>query len=300
MSKALFIINPSSGKEIIQEKLDKIIGQLVLEEIVNHIDVFYTSKKNDAYNKAKEVDDNIYDYIISVGGDGTLNEVASGMVDSNKKTPLVILAAGTVNDFANYLGIPNDITGIVNLIKNNHIITSDIGKINDNYFINVAAGGMFADISFVVSKEDKKKFGPLAYYFNGLVNLSSQLRTDLKLSIKVDDHEYKDVDSYLFAVTNTNRVGGFDDIMPYADITDGKLDIAIIKKCSVTDLLALIKDFRFGKHSDSPFVIFDQGSNIEITCSNNDTLKIDVDGEEGCNFPVKITNIHNAINIIIP
>ena len=80
MKRCLIIINPSSGKHIIQNKLDRIIGQLTLQNIVEHFEIFYTEKKDDAYYKAKDCDENQYDFIMSVGGDGTLNEVISGAV----------------------------------------------------------------------------------------------------------------------------------------------------------------------------------------------------------------------------
>ena len=107
MKRCLLIINPSSGQRTIQNSLDKLTGQLILQQLVNHIDVFYTQKKDDAYNHVLNVDEKNYDFIIVVGGDGTINEVVSGMVSTNKKIPLCILAAGTVNDFANYLNLPN-------------------------------------------------------------------------------------------------------------------------------------------------------------------------------------------------
>ena len=103
MKRCLFIINPSAGQRSIQNNLDKLIGQLVLKKIVNCVDVFFTAKKNDGYYKALKCNEADYDFITVVGGDGTINEVVSGMVESNKTIPLCILAAGTVNDFANYL-----------------------------------------------------------------------------------------------------------------------------------------------------------------------------------------------------
>lgn len=298
MKRCLIIINPSSGKHIIQNKLDKIIGQLILQKIVKNFDIYYTKKKNDAYYKAKNANENDYDFIMSVGGDGTLNEVISGMIDSQKQIPLCILAAGTVNDFANYLNLPTSVSKIVEMIKNFQIISSDVGKINDSYFINVAAGGMFSDISFVVSKDDKKKYGPLAYYVKGMLDLPQQLRTHLNLSIQVDNEELT-IDAYMFAITNTNRVGGFDGIIPYADINDGKLDILIVKRCSVTDLIALFKDYRFGKHAKSPFIEYKQGENIKVKCNNKDLI-IDIDGEEGSSLPIDVSIVNKAINIIIP
>lgn len=297
MKRCLIIVNPSSGKHIIQNKLDRIIGKLVLDKIVDYFEVFYTEKKNDAYYKVKDTDECLFDFIMSVGGDGTLNEVISGMVDSNKKIPLCILAAGTVNDFANYLNIPSDVDGIIEMIKSYNIVSSDVGKINDQYFINVAAGGMFSDISFVVSKEDKKKLGPLAYYLTGLTQLPQQLATNLHLNVTVDGDSFSE-DAYMFAITNTNRVGGFDGLIPFADITDGKLDLVIIKRCSITDLIALVKDYRFGKHDKSPFIRYVQGKDILIECEQDITM--DIDGEEGTHLPIHIKNINNVVNLLVP
>lgn len=297
MKRCLIIVNPSSGKHIIQNKLDRIIGKLVLDKVVDFFEVFYTEKKNDAYYKVKDIDESLFDFIMSVGGDGTLNEVISGMIDSNKKIPLCILAAGTVNDFANYLNIPSDVDGIVEMIKNYQIVSSDVGKINDQYFINVAAGGMFSDISFVVSKEDKKKLGPLAYYLTGLTQLPQQLATNLHLDVTVDGDSFSE-DAYMFAITNTNRVGGFDGLIPFADITDGKLDLVIIKRCSITDLIALVKDYRFGKHDKSPFIRYVQGKDILIECKQDITT--DIDGEEGTHLPIHIKNINNVVNLLVP
>ena len=248
MKRCLFIINPSSGQRSIQNNLDKLIGQLILKKIVNHIDVFFTAKKDDGYYKALKCKETDYDFITVVGGDGTINEVVSGMVESNKTIPLCILAAGTVNDFANYLNLPTNIDGICNLINNFNTICCDVGKIDNHYFMNVAAGGMFSDISFTVSKNEKKRLGPLAYYLNGLANLPSQLNTNINLKIVLDDVNVIKEEAKMFMITNTNRVGGFENIIPLADIQDGLLDLIIIKKCSLTDLVALSKDYILKKH----------------------------------------------------
>lgn len=298
MKRCLFIINPSSGQRTVQNSLDKLIGQLVLRKLVSHVDVFYTAKKDDAYYHVLTVEEKNYDFITVVGGDGTINEVVSGMVASNKLIPLCILAAGTVNDFANYLNLPNDVENVCNLIKNFKVICSDVGKIGERYFMNVAAGGMFSDVSFTVSKTDKKRLGPLAYYINGIINLPSQLNTNINLKIVIDDVNVIETEAKLFMVTNTNRVGGFDNILPFADIQDGLLDLIVIKKCSVTDLVALSKDYLLHKHANSPFISLAQAKKIEISSDKN--IVMDIDGEKGSTLPITIEAICQAINILIP
>ena len=265
---------------------------------MNHIDVFYTAKKDDGYYKALKCNEKDYDFITVVGGDGTINEVVSGIVESHKSIPLCILAAGTVNDFANYLNLPTDINGVCNLIDNFHTVCCDVGKIDNHYFMNVAAGGMFSDVSFTVSKTDKKRLGPLAYYLNGLANLPSQLNTNIDLKIILDDINVIEEEAKMFMVTNTNRVGGFENIIPLADIQDGLLDLIIIKKCSVTDLVALSKDYILKKHANSPFIAYFQAKKIEI-CSKQEVV-IDIDGEKGSMLPVTIQVVNQAINILIP
>jgi len=299
MKKCLFIINPTAGQHAIQQRLDVLIGKLILKQIVNTIDVFYTTKKGDAFYEAKDTNESIYDFFIVVGGDGTLNEVISGMVESKKKIPIALLAAGTVNDFARYLQLPLDIDAICEMISNFKTIASDVGKINNQYFINVAAGGMFSDVSFSVSKSDKKRFGPLAYYITGIASLPSQLRTNIPLEITFNDERTIKEDAMLFIITNTKRVGGIEKITPYADIQDGLLDIIIIKKCSVTDLVALSKDYLLNKHIDSPFIIYQQAKKIELSCPE-DSVIVDIDGEKGSKLPVVIETIEKAISIIIP
>lgn len=298
MKRCLFIVNPSAGQHLIQNNLDRLIGQLILKQLVNHVDIFYTAKKDDGYYKVLKCDEKNYDFITVVGGDGTINEVVSGMVESHKTIPLCILAAGTVNDFANYLNLPTEINAVCNLINNFYTVCCDVGKIDNRYFMNVAAGGMFSDVSFSVSKNDKKRLGPLAYYLNGLANLPSQLNTNIDLKIILDDVNVIEEAAKMFMITNTNRVGGFENIIPLADIQDGLLDLIIIKKCSVTDLVALSKDYILKKHARSPFISYFQAKKIEIY-SKQDVI-IDIDGEQGSLLPVTIEVVNEAINILIP
>ena len=97
--KGLFIINPSSGKQNIDSMLREIMATLILDQICSHVDVFYTKGKDDAKNRAAELKPGDYDFIVSVGGDGTLNEVTNGLILSESNIPMAIISAGTVNDF---------------------------------------------------------------------------------------------------------------------------------------------------------------------------------------------------------
>ena len=295
--KCLFIINPSSGTKTVQKKLDKMIGQLILKQIVSHVDVFYTQKKDDAFHKCMELQDDDYDFLVSVGGDGTVNEVISGIIENSLTTPLAILPGGTVNDFATHLNLPQTTKGFVKMIQQMKTMKVDVGQVNNNYFANVIAGGMFSDISFQVTKPEKERFGPLAYYVSGIRQLPTQLTTELHLKVKTEKEEFEE-DARLFMITNTSQVGGFKDVTPHASIQDGELDLIIIKKCSAPEMLSILKDYKLSHHENSPYIKYIQAKEITIECDKD--IIYDVDGEEGTTFPIHVTTKKQALNLIIP
>lgn len=295
--KCLFIINPSAGTKTIQKKLDQIIGQMILKKLVSTIDVFYTEKKDDAYQYCLKLKDDDYDFVVSVGGDGTVNEIINGFIENHLQTPLAILPGGTVNDFANHLHLPHDTDDFIQMIEDFQTMKVDIGKVNEHYFANVIAGGMFSDISFQVSKADKERFGPLAYYISGIRQLPTQLHTSLHLKITADDRTFEE-DAKLFIITNTSQVGGFKDITPHANVQDGQLDLLIIKKCSATDLISLFKDYTLNSHEKSPFITYIQAKELIIECDKD--IIYDVDGEKGTTFPIHVTVEKQSLCVIIP
>lgn len=294
--KCIIIINPSSGRKTIQANLDQLIGKLVLDKVISTTNVFYTKGRNDAYEFLLKINPKEYDLIIAVGGDGTQNEVINGIIDANLEIPLYIIAAGTVNDLANVLKIPTTKQGIINSIKEFNLIEMDLGKANERYFTNVIAGGMFSDIGFRVDKKQKAILGPLAYYINAILDLPNQLNTNMRLTINCDN-EVIEEDVLLFMITNSKLIGGFM-LASAADISDGLLDLLIIKKCEITDLLALSKDILLNKHLESPYVIYRQAKKILI--NSNDNIILDVDGEKGEHLPIDVVNVHKAIKIIAP
>lgn len=295
--KCLFIINPTSGTKTVQKKLDKLIGKMILHQIVDHVSVFYTEKKDDAYKRCLSLHEDDYDFIVSVGGDGTVNEVISGLVERKLKIPLAILPGGTVNDFANHLNLPQTSDKFIKMIKNMKTMDVDIGKVNQQYFANVIAGGMFSDIGFQVSKEEKEKFGPLAYYVSGIRQLPTQLSTNLHLKVKTENEEFEE-EARLFMITNTSQVGGFKDITPFANVQDGELDLLIIKKCSPPEMISILRDYTLNHLENNPYIHYIQAKQISISCDED--IVYDIDGEEGTTFPIEVSVVHKAIRIIIP
>lgn len=302
--KGLFIINPSSGRQNFKENLTQIAGKLIMDRIVPTIDVFYTKKKNDARDKAASLKKGEYDFVVSVGGDGTLNEVVNGLITSESDIPLAIISSGTVNDFATYLKLPgaSNVEEFCKMIQNFQLKEVDAGKINDEYFINVVAGGVLTDVAYKTSKDVKAVLGPLAYYIEGAKELPKQLMGDLMHLRYEYDGESHEEEAIVFVVANSRSVGGFKDAAPLASVSDGKLDILILKKVEFLQASDLLIKFLRGEHPQHPALEYIQTDAIKISAAKENTNpSIDYDGEllEG-GLPIDIRVIPKALKIIVP
>lgn len=298
--KGLFIINPTSGRQNSQDKIKDIIGTLIMEQICNTIDVFYTQKKDDAKEKAFSLKKGEYDFVVSVGGDGTLNEVISGVVSGGNETPVAVLSEGTVNDFATYLKLPQESAEFCSMIKDFDCKKVDVGRVNDSYFINVVAAGMFSDVGFRVSKDKKAAMGKFAYYLEGAADLPKQMSTTYRMKFTTDEKIIEE-EILLFMVANTRSVGGFQEIAPLASSSDGIFDLVIIKTMDLFQAGPLLLSILSGDHVNNPAVEYVQSSHILIEKLSNEELSIDYDGEELMSgFPLDIRIIPGGINILVP
>src|SRR5699024_7358351 len=175
-----------------------------------------------------------FDLIVVAGGDGTINEVVTGIAEAENKPTVGIIPAGTTNDFARALSIPNDIKKAVNIILENNEQALDIGKVNGQYFVNIAGGGDLTELTYDVPIKMKSAIGQLAYYVKGIEMLPS-IRPS-SVTIEYDDEIFTG-DIMLFLVSNTNSVGGFERLAPDALLDDGYFDLLILKKANLAEFL---------------------------------------------------------------
>ncbi|TCO79365.1 diacylglycerol/lipid kinase family protein [Marinisporobacter balticus] len=297
--KVKIIMNPSSGKQIIQKNLEKIVGRLILDGVVKYVDVFKTEKRFDAFEEVKNIQENEYDCMIAVGGDGTVNEVINGVMVGENKIPVAILPAGTVNDFGNFLNLPTDVQGFCNMIKKNQKKKVDVGKVGDRYFINVLAGGLLTDVGYKVSSDFKTILGKYAYYVEGMKEIPKQMLKSI--NIEIDSEEFKGKeDIFMFIITNTPSVGGFKKIAPMAKVDDGLLDVCIIKKSDIAEFISLFLKIMKGQYIHHPKVLYIQTSKIMLNCQNDMNVDLDIDGEQGEKLPTTIEVIKKGMEIIVP
>lgn len=297
MKRYKVIYNPSSGKEEAANRAFQ-MSKLVMNKNDVEFTFYATKGKNDAMNKAIESCNEGYDMIISCGGDGTVHEIVNGLMKCKNRPNLAILPAGTINDFAEQLHIPKTAEKFAKMFNSLKFKEVDVGKINDDYFINVVSGGIFTNIPHTVSIDEKTLFGRYAYYFHAFLEIPEQLMKTYKIKFTIDDNVY-DLDTHLFLINNTPGAGGFKCLSPNAKFDDGLLDVVIFEKASYTDLMQIFTGVFNGQHVKHPKVKYFQANDIVIE-SLDKKLVVDVDGELGGNMPIHISSENKALKILVP
>lgn len=293
------INNPSAGRIILQKYLEIIVGRLVLEGTFKRVDKFDTKGKNDALNEVMKIQENQYDLIIAVGGDGTLNEVVNGVMKAGINIPITVLPAGTVNDFANYLNIPNDIDGICNIFRKGRFVKVDVCRANHNYFINVAAAGLLSDVSLKASVASKTVLGKFAYYAEGIKEIPKKLLKSIRCRFRYDNKTFEE-DVLLFAILNSSSAGGFKKFAPHAGLNDGKFDVCIFKKSDIFDTASIFLKILKGEHINNNSVRYFQTDNLSVRCLETCDILVDIDGENGGPLPVEFKILPSKLKILIP
>lgn len=296
-----FIVNPTSGRQMVQQNVDGVAEQLVQEGLWRNVDIFYTRARNEGYEAALNLKEGEYDLVIAVGGDGTVHEVVNGILHGGSNIPMAIMPAGTVNDFGHYLRIPNDVDGYCQMVKNNKIIPVDVGRVGDDYFLNVFAGGLFTDISYKVPREAKMVLGELAYYLAGAVSLPLNLFRSYSLEFTYGGKTVEE-QALIFIISNTPSVGGFKQICPEAGISDGLLDVCIIRRSAMENIVPLFFRIMKGEHIDSPHISYFQTDYLEVrrTSPEEGELFMDMDGEQKGSLPATIRVVPGALRMLVP
>lgn len=224
MKKMLFIYNPNAGTGLLKPKLADVLDIFV--KAGYEVTVYPTQRYHDALAKTVAYKED-YDLVVCSGGDGTLDEVVTGMAQREKQVPVGYIPAGTTNDFANSLHISKDMLEAADTAANGVPFPCDIGVFNDDFFVYIAAFGLFTDVSYETKQEMKNVLGHLAYVLEGtkrIFNIPSY-------HIKVTHDDQVVEDDFVFGmITNSKSVGGFRGIIG-KDVVfdDGEFEVTLIK-----------------------------------------------------------------------
>lgn len=234
MSKrALFIVNPYSGKGMIKNHLLEIVD--LLTKANYEVTVYPTQSRGDAARAMRERKKR-YELVVCSGGDGTLDEIVTGMIQSGFNTTIGYIPAGSTNDFANSLGIPSTMKKAAQIVTDGEIFSCDIGRFNDDVFVYIAAFGLFTEVSYGTPQEMKNMLGHMAYILEGVKQLQKIKSCHMKVTYVSENGEEKIIeDDFIFGmVTNSYSVGGFKSIAGNVfkgelALNDGLFEVTLIK-----------------------------------------------------------------------
>lgn len=292
--KVLFIVNPKSGKGSIRSKLLDIVDIFVKAEF--DLTLYISQSAGDARAKAKEVEGR-YELVICSGGDGTLDEVISGMMECEKRSAIGYIPCGSTNDFAHSLKIPTSMTKAAEHIAAWKEFPCDIGRFNDDYFVYIAAFGLFTDVSYETSQDVKNVLGHLAYILEGMKKL-----TEIKsYPMKVESEEMTVEGNFLFGmVTNSTSVGGFRDITgKHVHLDDGVFEVTLIKTPqNILELNEIIQAVIAGKSENNKY--FYQFRSKAVKFISGDPVAWTLDGEfGGYHEVVDVKNDKQALSLLV-
>lgn len=291
--KLLFVFNPHSGKGQIKNKLLGIVDTFVKEgyEVTIHPTQAPQEARRMVAKRAGR-----YDLVVCSGGDGTLDEVVSGMMRRKERKPIGYIPAGSTNDFANSLKLPRDMMKAASAAVCGQPVSCDVGNMNGKFFVYIAAFGLFTGVSYGTPQEWKNVLGHAAYILEG----AKSLHTIKAYPMRVEcNGEVVEGDFIFGMVTNSTSVGGFKKMTgPNVQLNDGLFEVTLIRNPKNPVELSEILGSLTTSREDTDLIYTAKASNIRLTTPEE--IPWTLDGEFGGNHrEVVIENEKQAIDIMV-
>ncbi len=293
MRKMLFIYNPKSGKGLIRNSLAAIVEEFSREF---EITIYATGAAKDGERiTGQRAED--FDVVACSGGDGTLDEIITGLMRSGIHRTVGYIPSGSTNDFANSLGIPKQMEQAAKVIVHGEAFTCDLGKFNQDYFVYVAAFGLFTDVSYQTSQDMKNMLGHAAY----LLEAMKRMGTWKSNHLSIQSEEFSEEGEFVFGmITNSNSVGGIKGV-PWqnVELNDGYFEVMLVRTPqSLADWQEIITAVIMKDTSSDRIVMF-KSRKLEI-CAEK-PVAWTLDGENGGEHrEVTVENLPHMLEILVP
>ena len=287
MKKAMVIINPTSGGEQALNYKEKIENKA--KEYFEVVETRITEKALDATHFAEEAAKEKYEAVIVFGGDGTVNEVVSGIAEKEFIPKLGIIPGGTGNLITKLVQIDQDIDKAIESLDFNLTNKIDIGKANDHYFGYIFSVGSLPEAIHNVEIEDKTKFGMFAYAIN---TVKSVIRDEVfNIKVETENGNYEGEASQVLVLLSNY----FSDKKIFEENKVGYANILILKDASIFSKLSLIPDLLKGDVVENDSIEYIKAKTIKI--SSDIEIESDIDGDQSDDLPVEIKVLGNHIEI---
>lgn len=296
MKDLLFIYNPKSGTGLIKNWLSDIIDIFVKAGFI--VTVYPTQERGDATEKTLLAMEGgrTFDRVVCSGGDGTLDEVVTGMMQSEKKVPIGYIPTGSTNDFGSSLGLDKGMIKAAQAAAGDKLFPLDIGAFNEDSFVYVAAFGAFTEVSYQTPQDLKNMLGHAAYIIEGAKSIfdlkSYKMQVEISGEVVYGEFIYG-------MVTNSNSVGGFKGLIGGdVSLNDGLFEVTLIKMprnpIEFSEILAVLA----GTIPDSQLVLTYRTWHIKFT--SEEEVPWTLDGEYGGTHSiVTVENKAKALEICI-
>lgn len=299
--KARLIANPTAGAD--RAPVELVTVNERLRRADRDLDIVLTVGEGDAAYAAEHAVREGCDHIFVAGGDGTLNEAINGVArvpGGLERVTFGVLPLGTGNDFAKALGIPEDVSGALDVLAEGRVAAVDVATLDDRMFLNVSAGGFVAEASDAVDPSLESVAGKLAYLIGGAGALLEHEPIDLEIA--VDDREPVTLPVSFFAVCNSRLVGGGRLIAPSALVDDGELDVVVVSASKRVALAALLAKVSSGEHVDDERVEYLRARTVVVRSKT--PFKVNTDGEvietETCRYGILPRAAHFFAGEVLP
>ena len=290
--KLLFVFNPFSGKAQIKNQLLDIVDVMVKADY--EVTIYPTQAQGDAIHKI-ETEAGDYDLVVCSGGDGTLDEVVTGMMHREKKVPLGYIAAGSTNDFATSLGIPKNMVKAAETAVAGRGFPCDIGAFNGDFFVYVAAFGLFTEVSYKTSQEWKNVLGHAAYILEG----AKCLHDIPSFLMQVEYDNVRLQDEFIYGmISNSTSVGGILTLDPkQVDMGDGLFEILLVRAPeNLGEIHECIQALQSQKYNCA-MLTFRSAQKVRIFADPEMPWTLDGEKEDGHEM-VEVENLHHAIRLM--
>jgi len=297
------IVNPCSANGATGRRWDALQAQI--RAALGPVEFEQTRGPRDAERIAREGVRAGVERVVVAGGDGTVNEVASGLLgaDLGGYAELGMLPLGTGGDLGRSLGIPRNFAEALECLREGGTRRIDAGRITyrspddrdvDSYFVNVASFGISGLVDQLVNRTTKRLGGTASFLIGTIRALAQHKSRDVTL--RVDGEVVHEGPLVVAAAANGQFFGGGMHVAPRAEIDDGLLDIVVVADVPKPKLLVKLPLLYSGKHLDDPICVFRRGRVIEAEASAGEVL-LDVDGEALGSLPARIESLPGALEI---
>ena len=300
---AKVIVNPAAGANSTHRKWPEI--QTCLKNSGLSFDYQFTEGKGHGIELARAAAGDGYRYLVAVGGDGTIHEVANGILQSAnaRETALGIISTGTGSDLARSIGVSQDYTTSCAAVTGSHRLDIDIGYVEyrssgqpcGRYFINSAGIGFDATV-VAATAQLPKFFGGTIPYLTGLVR-SFLFYRNKHVIFRIGEKPAEKATVLSIVVANGRYFGGGMHIAPQAQVDDGLLDIVIVGNFGKIELLRIFPRVYKGTHLTYPKIRLEKDTRIEIESAQKFLLH--ADGELLGEGPVSFKIIPNSLCLVV-